>query len=167
MEIATLVKPTRNATSLAASEQIAIPATWMRGGTSNALFFLEKDLPPPGALRDKLIKRAMGCPQETQIDGIGGARPSTSNVAIIGISERDDADIFYAFAQVGIEEDFIHYRAACGNISSAVGPFALMKGLVRADEPITNIRIYHTNIDDQLFQPSRRATANRAFRETM
>lgn len=152
MDTATLVRPTQIATALSESEQIAVPATWMRGGTSNALFFLEKDLPPPGPLRDKLIKRAMGCPQETQIDGMGGARPSTSKVAIIGISERDDADIFYTFAQVGIEEDFIDYRAACGNISSAVGPFALMKGLVRAEEPITSIRIYHTNIDDLLFQ---------------
>jgi 2-methylaconitate cis-trans-isomerase PrpF len=134
------------------SEQIAVPATWMRGGTSNALFFLETDLPPAGPLRDALIKRAMGCPDVLQIDGIGGGRGNTSKIAIIGISDREDADITYTFAQVGIAEDTIDYRATCGNISAAVGPFAVLKGLVRPVEPTTSIRIYNSNIDDILFQ---------------
>ena len=134
------------------SEQIAIPATWMRGGTSNALFFLAKDLPPPGEARDRLIKRAMGCPHVMQIDGIGGGRGNTSKVAIIAASDRDDADVDYTFAQVGIDKDSIDYRQTCGNISAAVGPFALAKGLVRPVEPITRIRIYNTNIDEILLQ---------------
>jgi len=132
--------------------QIGIPATWMRGGTSKALFFLETDLPPAGPLRDRVIKRAMGCPHVLQIDGMGGARGNTSKIAIVGISDRGDADITYTFAQVGIAEDSIDYRATCGNISAAVGPFALMKGLVRGVEPTTAIRIYNANIDDILFQ---------------
>jgi 2-methylaconitate cis-trans-isomerase PrpF len=133
-------------------DQIAIPATWMRGGTSNALFFLDKDLPPPGALRDKVIKRAMGCPDVLQIDGMGGGRGNTSKIAIVGASERDDADVNYTFAQVGIGEDVIDYRATCGNISAAVGPVAILKGLVAATEPVTRIRIYNSNIEELLFQ---------------
>lgn len=132
--------------------QAAIPATWMRGGTSKALFFLARDLPPPGDLRDRVIKRAMGCPHHLQIDGIGGGRGNTSKIAIVDISERDDADVDYCFAQVGIEADFIDYRATCGNISAAVGPFAIMKGLVAPIEPETTLRIYNSNIDDLLFQ---------------
>lgn len=134
------------------SEQIAIPATWMRGGTSKALFLLEQDLPPHGPARDRLIKRAMGCPHHLQIDGIGGSRGNMSKIAIVGPSDRPEADITYTFAQVGIGEDFIDYRATCGNISAAVGPFAIAKGLVPPVEPRTCIRIYNSNIDEMLFQ---------------
>lgn len=137
--------------NLRAGQQM-IPATWMRGGTSKALFFLTRDLPPPGEGRDRLIKRIMGCPHHLQIDGIGGARGNTSKIAIVNISQREDADVDYCFAQVGIEDDFIDYRATCGNISAAVGPFALMKGLIEPAGPIANLRIYNSNIDDLLFQ---------------
>ncbi len=133
-------------------EQVAIPATWMRGGTSKALFLLESDLPPKGPVRDRVIKRAMGCPDALQIDGIGGARGNTSKVAIVGPSAREDADIEYTFAQVGLAEDTLDYRQTCGNISAAVGPFALAKGLIPASGPTVRIRIYNSNIDDILVQ---------------
>jgi 2-methylaconitate isomerase len=138
--------------TVAEPEQIAIPATWMRGGTSNALFFLARDLPPAGSQRDRVIKRAMGSPHVMQIDGMGGARPNTSKVAIIAETDREDADIEYTFAQVGIADDFIDYRAACGNISAAVGPYAILKGLVTPEEPVTRIRIFHTNMGEVLLQ---------------
>lgn len=126
-------------------EQFTVPCVIMRGGTSKALFFHEYDVPPPGAERDRMLKRAMGAPDVMQIDGLGGARLVTSKVAIIKRSTRKDADIDYTFAQVDIELDHITYDGNCGNISSGVGPFAIDEGLVEAVEPITTVRIYNTN----------------------
>ncbi|MBW7970246.1 proline racemase family protein [Bradyrhizobium sp. BR 10289] len=127
------------------ADQIEIPCVVMRGGTSKALFFRSRDLPAPGRDRDNLLKRAMGTPDETQIDGMGGARLNTSKVAIVDPSERPDADVDYTFAQVEIGSDRIGYEGNCGNISSAVGPFAIDEGLVRATEPVTTVRIHNTN----------------------
>lgn len=132
--------------------QLAVPTVLMRGGTSKALFFLADDLPADYGERAHLLKRAMGTPHPTQIDGLGTGRGNTSKVAIVGRSDRPDADISYTFAQVGIDEDSIDFRATCGNISAAVGPFALMKGLVEPAEPVTRIAIYNSNIDDILYQ---------------
>ncbi|RKF33362.1 2-methylaconitate cis-trans isomerase PrpF family protein [Paraburkholderia fungorum] len=126
-------------------DQIAIPCAWIRGGTSKALFFHEKDLPPAGAVRDHLLKRAMGTPDVLQIDGLGGSRLVTSKIAIIRRSTRSDADVDYTFAQVDIDKDVIGYEGNCGNISSAVGPFAVDEGLIDAAEPITTVRIFNTN----------------------
>ena len=107
----------------------------MRGGTSKALFFHQADLPPAGPARDRLLKRAMGTPDVLQIDGLGGSRLVTSKVAIIQRSERADADVDYTFAQVDVDRDLIGYDANCGNISSAVAPFAIDEGLVAAPSP--------------------------------
>ena len=128
-------------------EQIAVRCVLMRGGTSKALFFHDCDVPPVGAHRDSFLKRAMGTPDVMQIDGLGGSRLVTSKAAIISTSKRTDADVDYTFAQVDIERDLVGYDANCGNISSAVGPFAIDEGLVAAIEPVTTVRIYNTNTD--------------------
>jgi len=132
-------------TDTAPGEQTEVRCVLMRGGTSKALFFHAADVPPPGAARDRLLKRAMGTPDVLQIDGLGGSRLVTSKVAIIGKSERADADVDYTFAQIDVERDLIGYDANCGNISSAVAPFAIDEGLVEAAEPVTTVRIHNTN----------------------
>lgn len=137
-------------TSHTPPEQLTIPCVLMRGGTSKALFFHERDVPPAGPARDRLLKRAMGTPDMLQIDGLGGSRLVTSKVAIIQRSARADADVDYTFAQVDIDRDGVGYDANCGNISSAVGPFAVDEGLVDAVAPVTTVRIYNTNTDKLL-----------------
>jgi len=131
-------------------EQFAVRCVLMRGGTSKALFFHAKDLPAPGAARDRLLKRAMGTPDVMQIDGLGGSRLVTSKVAIIARSTRPDADVDYTFAQIDVDRDGIGYDGNCGNISSAVGPFAIDEGLVKAVEPVTTVRIWNTNTEKLL-----------------
>ena len=126
-------------------EQAEVRCVLMRGGTSKALFFHEADLPPHGPARDRLLRRAMGSPDVLQIDGLGGSRLVTSKVAIIGRATRPDADIDYTFAQVDVDRDFVGWDANCGNISSAVAPFAIDEGLVDAVEPLTTVRIHNTN----------------------
>ena len=126
-------------------EQIAIPCVLIRGGTSKGLYFHDKDIPPQGPGRDRFLKRAMGTPDATQIDGLGGATLMTSKVAIIQRSTRSDADVDYTFAQVDLERDAVGYDGNCGNISSGVGPFSIDEGLVKAIEPYTTVRIYNTN----------------------
>ncbi len=126
-------------------EQVAIPCTILRGGTSKGVYLLEQDIPPPGLLRDRLLKRVMGSPDLLQIDGLGGARLITSKMAIIKRSERPDADVDYTFAQVNPERDQIVYTSNCGNISSGVGPFAIDAGLVAVTAPVTVVRIHNMN----------------------
>jgi 2-methylaconitate cis-trans-isomerase PrpF len=128
-------------------EQKRIRCTVMRGGTSRALFVMRGDLPAQPEVRDRVILRMYGSPDVRQIDGMGGADPLTSKLAIIGPSTREDADVDYTFAQVSIEEPFVDYKGNCGNISSAVGPFAIDEGLVDAVEPRTTVRIHQTNTD--------------------
>ena len=113
------------------ADQISIPAAWIRGGSSNAVFYHEKDLPPEGAIRDRVLKRVMGTPDPIQIDGMGGAKAVTSKIAIVRPSKLEDADIDYIFSQSDVRENLIDYTANCGNISSGVGPFAIDEGLVR------------------------------------
>ncbi|RYY50585.1 MAG: hypothetical protein EOO24_66685, partial [Comamonadaceae bacterium] len=131
-------------------EQIEVRCVLMRGGTSKALFFHEADVPPPGAARDRLLKRAMGTPDVLQIDGMGGSRLVTSKIAIIQKSQRAGADVDYTFAQADVERDLIGYDANCGNISSAVAPFAIDEGLVTITEPVTTVRIHNTNTGTML-----------------
>lgn len=126
-------------------EQKRIPCVLMRGGTSRALFVMRNHLPADPALRDRVILRMYGSPDVRQIDGIGGADPLTSKLAIIGPPTRPDADVDYTFAQVSIDRPFVDYAGNCGNISSAVGPFAIDEGLVDAVEPVTRVRIHQTN----------------------
>lgn len=126
-------------------EMKEIKCTIMRGGTSKGIFLLENDLPLDKAERDHVICRIFGSPDIRQIDGLGGADVLTSKLAIIGPPTRADADVDYTFGQVSFEKEFIDYKGNCGNISAAVGPFAIDKGFVRAVEPVTTVRIHLTN----------------------
>ncbi len=121
----------------------------MRGGTSRALFLMENHLPKDYTIRDKLILDLFGSPDpyKRQIDGLGGAVSSTSKVAIIGPSKDPQYDVTYNFGQVSIDHPIVDYRGNCGNISSAVGPFAIDQGLVQVEEPITKVRIHQLNTD--------------------
>lgn len=127
------------------SEKVNIPCLIMRGGTSKGLYFLESDLPSEQAARDKMLLEIMGSPDKKQIDGLGGATSVTSKVAIIAPSQEENVDVNYTFAQVSVDKPIVSYKGNCGNISSAVGPFAIEKGLVKAVEPVTKVRIYNTN----------------------
>ncbi len=126
-------------------EMGAIPFVLMRGGTSKAPFLRGRDLPPPGAARDRFVLRLFGSPDPRQIDGLGGADLLTSKLAIIDPPSRDDADLDYTFAQVSITEPVVDYDINCGNISAAVGAYAVDEGLVPATEPTTTVRIHNTN----------------------
>jgi 2-methylaconitate cis-trans-isomerase PrpF len=117
----------------------------VRGGTSKAVFIMKNELPKDPAKRDAVIRSIFGSPDLRQIDGLGGGDVLTSKLAIISPSTRKDADVDYTFGQVSFETDFIDYRGNCGNISSAVGPFAIDEGLVKPEEPVTTVRIHLTN----------------------
>lgn len=121
------------------------PCVYMRGGTSKAVIFHEKDLPEDKSLWDDIFLKVMGTPDVKQIDGMGGTVSSTSKIAIIAPSKRPDADVDYTFRQVDIVIPNVDHRANCGNISSAVGPFAIDEGLVTAVEPETIVRVFNTN----------------------
>lgn len=122
----------------------------MRGGTSKALFFHDNDLPRDKKEREKMILRVFGSPDLRQIDGLGGANSSTSKVAIISVSDRDDSDVDYDFGQVSVDKPYIGKKMNCGNISSAVGSYAVDEGLVKAVEPITAVRIFNTNTQKRI-----------------
>jgi 2-methylaconitate cis-trans-isomerase PrpF len=119
----------------------------VRGGTSKAVFIMNNEYPDDPAKRDAIILAIFGSPDVRQIDGLGGADVLTSKHAIISRSSRPDADVDYTFAQVSLDTAFVDYAGNCGNISSAVGPFAIDEGLVEAVEPITTVRIRMTNSD--------------------
>ncbi|KXU83197.1 3-methylitaconate isomerase [Paraburkholderia monticola] len=136
--------------------QIRIPATYMRGGTSKGVFFRLQDLPEaaqtPGAARDALLMRVIGSPDPygKQIDGMGGATSSTSKTVIISRSGRPDHDVDYLFGQVSIDKAFVDWSGNCGNLSAAVGPFAISAGLVEASrvprDGVAIVRIWQANI---------------------
>lgn len=128
-------------------EMERIPCVIMRGGTSKGVYLLGNDLPADPRIRDNVILSIFGSPDARQIDGLGGADPLTSKLAIIDRSSRPDADVDYTFGQVDLCSPFVDYSSNCGNISSGVGPFAITQGLVKAVEPVTVVRIYNTNTD--------------------
>lgn len=117
----------------------------MRAGTSKGIFIQESDLPQDKKDRTELILKIFGSPDIRQIDGLGGADPLTSKLAIIGPSTRDDADVDYTFGQVSYVAPTIDYSGNCGNISSGVGPYAVDEGLVEVTEPYTTVRVHNTN----------------------
>lgn len=125
--------------------QRKIPCLWMRGGTSKAACFLASDLPSSPEQRDAVLLAVMGSPDSRQIDGIGGADPLTSKVAIIQRSTRPDADVDYLFAQVNVDRAVVDYGQNCGNVLAAVGPFAIERGLVPLRVPITQVRVHMVN----------------------
>jgi 4-oxalomesaconate tautomerase len=117
----------------------------MRGGTSKGAFFLASDLPADAAERDDLLLRIMGSPDPAQIDGIGGAQPVTSKVAVLSHSAEPDCDVDYLFLQVGIDAATVSDRQTCGNLLAAVGQFAVERGLVAAGPERTSVRIRMVN----------------------
>jgi 2-methylaconitate cis-trans-isomerase PrpF len=117
----------------------------MRGGTSKGVFLKENDLPQDPVLRDKVILSIFGSPDKRQIDGLGGADMLTSKLALISAPTKEGADVDYVFGQVDIEKPVIHYDGLCGNISSAVGPYAIEEGFVRAVAPVTRVRVHSRN----------------------
>ncbi|MEU0128175.1 4-oxalomesaconate tautomerase [Streptomyces sp. NPDC006289] len=120
----------------------------MRGGTSKGAYFLAGDLPADPAARDALLLRIMGSPDPRQIDGLGGAHPLTSKVAVVSESEHPDADVDYLFLQVSLEKPEVSDRQNCGNLLAGVGPFAVERGLVAAGDGRTSVRIRMVNSDD-------------------
>lgn len=140
--------------------QIKVPATYMRGGTSKGVFFRLQDLPErcqkPGEARDRFLLRVIGSPDPygKQIDGMGGATSSTSKTVILSKSRRPDHDVDYLFGQVSIDKAFVDWSGNCGNLSAAVGPFAISNGLVDPDRVPANgvatIRIWQANINKSI-----------------
>ncbi|MCW0393185.1 2-methylaconitate cis-trans isomerase PrpF [Xanthomonas sacchari] len=141
---------------MAHAPQLRIPATYMRGGTSKGVFFRLQDLPAaaqtPGPARDALLQRVIGSPDPyaKQIDGMGGATSSTSKTVIVAPSTRPDHDVDYLFGQVAIERAFVDWSGNCGNLSAAVGPFAIAAGLVDPAriprDGVATVRIWQANI---------------------
>ena len=141
---------------MAQTAQIKIPATYMRGGTSKGVFFRLQDLPEaaqvPGPARDSLLLRVIGSPDPyaKQIDGMGGATSSTSKTVILSKSIKADHDVDYLFGQVSIDKPFVDWSGNCGNLSAAVGPFAISNGLIDASRVPHNgvaiVRIWQANI---------------------
>ncbi len=125
--------------------QIKIPCVIMRGGTSRGPFFLASDLPQDIQQRDAVLLAAMGSPHEYQVDGIGGATPFTSKVAIISKSERPGIDVDYLFAQVIVNEKIVDTKPNCGNMLGAVGPFAIEQGIVPIQGDTTTLTIFNVN----------------------
>lgn len=123
----------------------AIPCSVMRGGTSKGLYFAAADLPADVVGRDRVLLAAMGSPDARQIDGLGGADPLTSKVAVIGPPSRPDADVDYLFLQVVVDEARVDPNQNCGNILAAVGPYAIENGLVPARDGATDVRIHMVN----------------------
>ena len=136
--------------------QIKVPATYMRGGTSKGVFFSLTDLPEaaqvPGEARDNLLLRVIGSPDPygKHTDGMGGATSSTSKTVILAKSEQPDHDVDYLFGQVAIDRPFVDWSGNCGNLTAAVGAFAISNGLVDAERVpengIATIRIWQKNI---------------------
>lgn len=141
---------------MAYAPQIKVPATYMRGGTSKGVFFRLQDLPDaaqkPGPARDALLLRVIGSPDPygKQIDGMGGATSSTSKTVILSKSSKPDHDVDYLFGQVSIDKPFVDWSGNCGNLSAAVGPFAISNGLIDASRIPRNgtatVRIWQANI---------------------
>jgi probable AcnD-accessory protein PrpF len=130
-------------------KQLRIPAVYMRGGTSKGVFFLDQDLPADPARRERLLLRVIGSPDRygKQTDGMGGATSSTSKIVILSKSDRPGCDVDYLFGQVAIDAPVIDWSGNCGNLSTAVGPFAIDAGLVTAPADGTAlVRIWQANI---------------------
>jgi len=138
-------------------EQVAVDCLFMRGGSSRGGFFLESDLPVDPHARAALLLALYGSPDLRQIDGIGGGDPLTSKAAVIGPPTHPEADLDYTFYQIGIDRAQVSTGGNCGNMLSAVGSFAVLKGLMKPQQPVTVVRVHVTNIGQvvTLHQPVR------------
>jgi 2-methylaconitate cis-trans-isomerase PrpF len=139
-----------------------IPTVLMRGGSSKGLYFLASDLPWHAAERDRVLLAAMGSPDVRQIDGLGGGDEQTSKVMIVGPSKRANIDVEYLFAQVSVARNLVDITPTSGNMLSGVAPFAIGRGLVRARDPVTGVRILDLNtgkvVEAQVCTPGGRVT---------
>lgn len=122
-----------------------IPVMWMRGGTSKGGYFLSGDLPTDVAERDRFLLRVMGSPDPRQIDGMGGADPLTSKVAVVSKSSRPGIDVDYLFLQVFVDQALVSDQQNCGNMLAGVGPFAIERGLIQSAEGETRVSIFMEN----------------------
>ena len=127
-----------------------IPAYLYRGGTSKGPLILASDLPADRTTLDRVMLAAMGSPHKRQIDGIGGAETLTSKIAVVSKSTRPGVDVDYLFVQVNPESDLVDLSSNCGNMLSAVGPFAVEMGLVNARDAETRIAIYNINTNSKI-----------------
>lgn len=123
----------------------SIPTMIIRGGTSKGVYLLESDLPAERELWDSVLIALFGASDARQIDGLGGAMPTTSKCCIVGPSNHPDADVDYTFAQIGIGEDRVYWDFNCGNLTPSVGTYAILKGLVPGTPGTTTVRVYQTN----------------------
>lgn len=142
-----LLKQPTQGIAMSNTPQNAIPCTLIRGGTSKGTYYLDSDLPADPAAREEALLRIMGSPDARQIDGVGGAHPLTSKVAIIKKSARKGIDVDYLFVQVVVDEARTSTAQNCGNILAGVGPFAIEKGLVEAEDGETVVTVYMENTD--------------------
>lgn len=144
-----------------------LPCSIFRGGTSKGVFFMEDVLPKDKDELNKVLLSVMGSPDERQIDGLGGAVSTTSKVAIISKEEKEDWDVNYTFAQVSIDKPVVSYAGNCGNISSAVGAFAIENDMVEVKSPVTTVRVYNTNTKKLIYEhvptPNGKITYNGDF----
>jgi 4-oxalomesaconate tautomerase len=149
-------------------DQTAVRCMLMRGGTSKGAYFLAEDLPEDRPRRDALLLALMGSPDIRQIDGLGGAHPLTSKVAIVSRSDAPDVDIDFLFAQVGVDRAIVDTTPNCGNILAGVGPFSIERGLVTPRDGVTSVRVRTVNtgtVADLLVQtPHRRVRYDGAAR---
>ncbi|VAW18087.1 4-oxalomesaconate tautomerase, partial [hydrothermal vent metagenome] len=125
--------------------QTSASCMWMRGGTSKGGFFLKSDLPMDENARNRFLLSIMGSPDPRQIDGMGGGDPLTSKIAIISKSDRKDADVQYLFLQVMVDKAIVTDAQNCGNLLAGVGPFAIERSLIKANDGETNVRIFMEN----------------------
>jgi 2-methylaconitate cis-trans-isomerase PrpF len=132
-------------TGLMTAEMVAVPTMVIRGGTSKGVYLRARDLPADRSLWGPYLIDMFGARDTRQIDGIGGAMPTTSKCCIVEVSERDDADVDYTFAQIGIGEERVYWDFNCGNLTPSVGTFAVLAGLVPAVPGRTSVRVYQTN----------------------
>ncbi len=124
-----------------------VRAMVMRGGSSKGLYFLASDLPEDASIRNRLLLEVMGSPDPRQIDGMGGAHPLTSKVAVVEACRHDRADVDYLFLQLGVDEAIVTDKQNCGNLLAGIGPFAVERGIVAAQEPMTEVRVHMLNSD--------------------
>ena len=126
-------------------ESRAIRCAIYRGGTSRGVYFLDNDLPYPQTIRAQILLNILGSPDPRQVDGLGGGTSATSKTMIIGPSRLEGTDVEMLFGQVSLNSPIVDWRGTCGNLTTAVGPFAIDQGLVKAIEPITEVAIYSLN----------------------
>jgi len=132
--------------------RLVIPVTLMRGGTSKGVFIRREDFPDwdDPVRRDNIILALMGSPDPMQIDGLGGTHSSTSKVMVVAPSAKEGFDVEYTFAQVGIDRPIVDFRGNCGNLTSAVAPFAIAEGMIKAVEPVTRAVLWNTNTSKRI-----------------